>query len=129
MSFHTGPGGPVILPDRRVIVDVNGSKPVIAPVGANITTVVNATVIMTCPNKGSPKPTVTWSHHQRFIVPGRRYVMNESSLVIRGVRLQDEGSYQCTASNPFGRDVESLSLSITGNFTGDDTKQNTIYVL
>ena len=55
--------------------------------------------------------------------------MNESSLVIRGVRLQHEGSYQCTASNPFGRDVESLSLTIAGNVTGYGTKQDTRYIL
>ena len=105
------------MPDRRVIVDVNSSKPVIAPIGAKITTVVNATVIMTCPNQGSPQPTVTWNHDQRFIIPGGKYSMNGSSLAIRGVRLKDAGSYQCTASNKFGRDVESLSLTVTGNVT------------
>ena len=40
--------------------------------------------------------------------------MNESSLVIRGVRLKDAGGYKCTASNRFGRDVESLYLTVTG---------------
>ncbi|XP_068741513.1 hemicentin-1-like isoform X2 [Montipora capricornis] len=107
-----GPGGPEIFSDKRVIVDVNSSKPVMAPVGANITTVVNATVIMKCPNKGTPKPTVSWSHNQRFIFPRGRFFTNKSSLVIRGVRLSDAGSYQCTASNIFGRDIESLSLTV-----------------
>ena len=105
------------MPDRRVIVDVSSSKPIIAPIGSKITTVVNATVIMTCPNQGSPQPTVTWNHDQKFIIPGGKYSMNESSLVIRGVRLKHAGSYQCTASNKFGRDVESLSLTVIGNVT------------
>ena len=117
LYFYTGPGGPIISPERRFIVDVNSSKPVIAPIGANVTTVVNATVIMTCPSQGSPQPTVTWNHDQQFVVPGGRYSMNESSLVISGVRLEDAGKYQCTASNRFGRDVESLSLTVTGNVT------------
>ena len=105
----------MILVDKRVIVDVNSSKPVIAPVGASITTVANATVVMKCPNKGTPKPTVSWSHNQRFILPGRRFVVNGSSLVVRGVRLADAGSYQCRAFNKYGRDVESLTLKVAGN--------------
>ena len=97
-----------------MIVDFNSSKPVMAPVGANITTVANATVVMKCPNKGTPKPTVSWSYNQRFILPGGRFVMNGSSLVVRGVRLADAGSYQCRASNIYGRDVESLALTVAG---------------
>lgn len=53
--------------------------------------------------------------------------MSESSLVVRGVRLQDAGSYQCTASNLFGRDVESLSLTITGIFCGCHPKEISPY--
>ena len=114
ISFSTGPGAPIITTDNTVIINVNTGKPVIAPIGAKITTVVNATVIMKCPNQGSPQPVVTWNHDQRFIAPGGKYLMNESSLVIRGVRLKDAGRYKCTASNRFGRDVESLYLTVTG---------------
>lgn len=105
----------MILVDKRVIVDVNSSKPVMAPVGATITTVVNATVVMKCPNKGTPKPRVSWSYNQRFKLPGGRFVTNGSSLLVRGIRLSDAGSYQCTASNIYGRDVESLALTVAGN--------------
>ena len=114
ISFSAGPGAPIITTDNTVIINVNTGKPVIAPIGAEITTVVNATVIMKCPNQGSPQPVVTWNHEQRFIAPGGKYLMNESSLVIRGVRLKDAGRYKCTASNRFGRDVESLYLTVTG---------------
>ena len=114
ISFSAGPGAPIITTDNTVIINVNTGKPVIAPIGAKITTVVNATVIMRCPNQGSPQPVVTWNHDQRFIAPGGKYLMNESSLVIRGVRLKDAGRYKCTASNRFGRDVESLYLTVAG---------------
>ena len=110
----TGPGRPVISSQKINITDVDSSKPVVVPIGANVTTIVNATVIITCPNKGSPQPIVTWKHDRRFIVAGARYQVNDTALIIRDVRLNEAGRYECTASNRFGRDVQSLSLDITG---------------
>lgn len=112
--FSTGPGRPVILSHKINIIDVDSSKPVVVPIGANVTTIVNATVVITCPTKGSPQPTVTWKHDGRFIVPGR-YQMNGTALMIREVRLDDAGRYECTALNIFGRETESLLLAVTGN--------------
>ena len=43
--------------------------------------------------------------------------MNETSLMIRDVRLDDAGRFECTALNVFGRDAESLLLAVTGNRT------------
>lgn len=43
--------------------------------------------------------------------------MNDTTLIIREVRLDDAGRYDCTASNSFGRDVQSLSLDVTGTMT------------
>lgn len=126
--FSTGPGRPIILSHRINIVDVDSSKPVVIPIGSNLTTVANATVVMMCPAKGSPQPTVTWKHEGRFIVPGghQRYQMNETALMIRGVRLDDGGRYECTALNIFGRDAESLLLAVTGNMA---TLHKTVFPL
>ena len=110
----TGPGRPVITSHKINITDVDSSKPIVVPIGANVTTIVNATVVITCPTKGSPQPVVTWKHDGRFIVAGARYQVNDSALIITEVRLDDAGRYECTASNRFGRDVQSLSLDITG---------------
>ena len=110
----TVPGRPVISSQEINITDVDSSKPVVVPIGANVTTIVNATVVITCPTKGSPQPVVTWKHNGRFIVAGARFQVNDTALIIREVRLNDAGRYECTASNRFGRDVQSLSLDITG---------------
>lgn len=115
--FSTGPGRPVILSHKINIIDVDSSKPVVVPIGANVTTIVNATVIITCPTKGSPQPIVTWKHDRRFIVAGTRYQVNDTALIIRELRLDDAGRYECTASNRFGRDVQSLSLGVTGTIS------------
>lgn len=42
--------------------------------------------------------------------------MNHTALMIENVQLGDAGRYDCTATNRFGRDDESLLLTITGNF-------------
>lgn len=110
----TGPGRPVISSQEINITDVDSSKPVVVPIGASVTTIVNATVVITCPTKGSPQPVVTWKHDGRFIVAGARFQVNDTALIIREVRLNDAGRYECIASNRFGRDVQSLSLDITG---------------
>lgn len=52
--------------------------------------------------------------------------MNETALMIRGVRLDDAGRYECTALNIFGRDAESLLLAVTGNM---GTFHQTIFLL
>lgn len=41
--------------------------------------------------------------------------MNGTALMIREVRLDDAGRYECTALNIFGRETESLLLAVTGN--------------
>ena len=114
MYSPSGPGRPVISSRKINITDVDSSKPVVVPIGANVTTIVNATVIITCPTTGSPPPVVTWKHERTFIVAGARYQVNDTALIIREIRLDDAGRYECTASNRFGRDVQSLALDITG---------------
>ena len=107
---------PVILSNKVNLVDVNNSKPVVIPIGANMTTVINATIIMKCVTEGSPTPTVSWNHNGRLITTGDRHQVNHTALMIENVQLGDAGRYDCIATNRFGRDDESLLLTITGNF-------------
>ena len=94
------------------------------PIGASLTTVVNATVVISCPYQGTPRPDIMWRHNQRAIVPGLKYNMSRSSLIISTVQLEDGGSYACIASSKFGRDSKTLNLTVTGDF--DSYANNTV---
>lgn len=62
-----------------------------------------------CVASGVPEPTLAWTRD------GRSYpVSANGSLVLRGVALEDEGTYTCTAANTAGKDEARVQLLVQG---------------
>ena len=115
-SLVLGPRRPIILSVPSHVVDVDVSRPVEVSIGSRLTTAANATVVIACPAKGSPEPTISWSHNQRPVVPGGKYSISEHglSLTVRNVTRDDEGRVECRATNVAGNTSSSLKMQLAG---------------
>ncbi|XP_022258723.1 Down syndrome cell adhesion molecule-like protein Dscam2, partial [Limulus polyphemus] len=84
-------------------INVIGS-PVIRPM-KNKTVVGGTNVVINCPVGGYPVKHITWERDSRQLPLGRRHsVFPNGTLVIRSVgRLEDQGTYVCTAKGEDGR--------------------------
>lgn len=66
-------------------------------------------VELPCRVRGVPEPTLIWTKD------GVSYpVSPDGSLAFQNVRLDDEGSYTCTATNTAGRDEARVQLLVQG---------------
>ncbi|AWP10692.1 putative hemicentin-1 [Scophthalmus maximus] len=64
-------------------------------------------VELPCAVRGVPAPTLTWTK------AGKGFpVSHDGSLALRGVGLDDEGTYTCTATNTAGRDEARVQLLV-----------------
>ncbi|XP_067452563.1 hemicentin-1 isoform X1 [Thunnus thynnus] len=64
-------------------------------------------VELPCVVRGVPEPTITWTKDDK-----RYPVSPGGSLAFSHVRLDDEGTYTCTASNTAGRDEAQVQLQV-----------------
>ena len=75
-------------------------------------------LVLRCVTSGFPNPVVTWYFNTREItvndVP-RLSVTPDSDLIINGVVTNDDGVYECVATNAAGSDMGTVNLTIHGN--------------
>uniref|UniRef100_H0WC62 Hemicentin-1 n=1 Tax=Cavia porcellus TaxID=10141 RepID=H0WC62_CAVPO len=68
-------------------------------------------VSIMCSATGYPKPKITWTVNDMFIVGSHRYRMtSEGTLLIKNAVPKDAGSYSCLASNSAGMDKQTSIL-------------------
>jgi len=92
-------------------------KPLIAYTSPNIETLEGREVKLMCiVLLGNPTPRVTWYKMGERIVPGDRHVVDDGNgnLIVRGVRVEDEGEYTCVASNAGGNATHVTKLDVQG---------------
>ncbi|XP_033616139.1 matrix-remodeling-associated protein 5 [Fukomys damarensis] len=96
-----------------------GEKPQIvtkSPQTASVTAETDAT--FPCEATGKPKPFITWTKVSTgaLLTPNTRVqrfeVLQNGTLLIRRVQVQDRGQYLCTASNLHGVDKMGVLLSV-----------------
>ncbi|XP_068771088.1 hemicentin-2 [Struthio camelus] len=87
--------------DLQVLV-----PPVIAPGPSNFTLVAQQPASLACEATGSPEPRVTWEKNGRplnpHLPPGAYRLQSSGSLLIVSPSLQDEGRFECVATNAAG---------------------------
>lgn len=71
---------------------------------------------MTCHVSGTPSPQMHWSRNGHFFQnEGVDYLQTlGNTLTFPSVRLQDEGIYQCTATNDAGIARHNITLIVQG---------------
>ena len=70
-----------------------------------------------CQATGIPVPIMTWRKNDEELRPGFPSgvaILANNSLVIRNVREEDEGPYQCHASSRLGEHVVQAVLVVRG---------------
>ena len=62
---------------------------------------------ITCTESGDPEPNVTWTKNGIYFV-------NNNTLTIKNVTLEDAGQYECTAENRAGKISASVWIDVLG---------------
>ena len=93
------------------------TAPVIDDVSKTLVANVNGTAILPCPARATPPPTRVWLYDGERIEVGSESdriaeVTSDGSLIIKSVRLDHEGTYECHVSNLAGEDSVAYNLKV-----------------
>lgn len=77
--------------------------------------ILGETAELGCIVVGLPESTVSWRHNGQPLM-GERFQSfgDNGTLLIRDVRLEDNGMYECVAVNQLGEDQASVKLTVYG---------------
>ncbi|KAH8362345.1 hypothetical protein KR200_000746 [Drosophila serrata] len=109
----------------NVVVTPKFSVPPVGP----IETAELGTVVMHCQAIGDPKPTIQWDKDLKYLSENntdreRFRFLENGTLEIRNVQVEDEGSYGCTIGNSAGlkrEDVQLVVKTAGDGFTPEET--------
>ncbi|XP_074691486.1 vascular endothelial growth factor receptor kdr-like [Strix aluco] len=75
---------------------------------------ISGKIILECKVSGTPEPQITWRKNGYPISAASGISMENNTLVIERVKKDDEGLYECKASNDMGQDSTSAFIKIQG---------------
>ena len=90
--------------------------PAFDPLLESQTVVAGSTVTFQCSAIGDPPPSITWSHNNEILSVGGKISFTESQLIITNVQEENDGFYECSASNIFGSNITSAKLSVNSEW-------------
>ncbi|XP_071613804.1 vascular endothelial growth factor receptor kdr-like isoform X2 [Heliangelus exortis] len=76
---------------------------------------ISGKIILECKVGGTPEPQITWRKNGYPISAASGISMENNTLVIERVKKDDEGLYECRASNDVGQDSTSAFIKIQGS--------------
>ncbi|OWK57202.1 Vascular endothelial growth factor receptor kdr-like [Lonchura striata] len=76
---------------------------------------ISGKILLECKVSGTPEPQVTWRKNGYPISAASGISMENNTLVIERVKKDDEGLYECQASNDLGQDSTSAFIKIQGS--------------
>uniref|UniRef100_A0A8C8RDQ3 receptor protein-tyrosine kinase n=1 Tax=Pelusios castaneus TaxID=367368 RepID=A0A8C8RDQ3_9SAUR len=76
---------------------------------------ISGKIILECRANGTPTPHIVWRKNGYPISPASGISMENNTLVIERVKKDDEGLYECKASNEMGHDSTSAFIQIQGS--------------
>ena len=78
----------------------------------------NHTAYLSCPADGIPTPSVMWLHNKVPLLDLQPANMREMSsgrqLEVRNVKVSDEGTFECQATNVAGQMSKTFLLKVLG---------------
>lgn len=95
-------------------------KPVIAYGSPSVDVVTGRDVKLSCVVlAGNPTPKISWTRLGEPVTPGDPDVIDDLSgnLILKSVKIYDEGEYICVASNVGGNDSHSFQLNVQGSIS------------
>ena len=66
---------------------------------------------------GNPFPTVTWLFNGSTVVNDSKYMINNTSLIVKDINRDDSGLYNCTAVNLLGVETIIYNVKTHGKVT------------
>ena len=85
----------------------------------NETFLEGAHLIMTCISLGVPAPTFQWTKNGNASIPRAEQYGSSAILSIIDLKYEDQGLYECTASNIGGESKTSSFVSVKGEVNID----------
>uniref|UniRef100_A0A8C0VDU4 receptor protein-tyrosine kinase n=1 Tax=Cyanistes caeruleus TaxID=156563 RepID=A0A8C0VDU4_CYACU len=76
---------------------------------------ISGKILLECRVSGTPEPRVSWRKNGYPISAASGISMENNTLVIERVKKDDEGLYECRASNDLGQDSTSAFIKIQGS--------------
>ncbi|KAM8800200.1 vascular endothelial growth factor receptor kdr-like isoform 2-T2 [Eudromia elegans] len=76
---------------------------------------ISGKIILECRVGGTPEPQITWKKNGYPISAASGISMENNTLVIERVKKDDEGLYECKASNDMGQESTSAFIKIQGS--------------
>ncbi|XP_059680601.1 vascular endothelial growth factor receptor kdr-like [Gavia stellata] len=76
---------------------------------------ISGKIVLECKVSGTPEPQITWRKNGYPISAASGISMENNTLVIERVKKDDEGLYECKASNDMGQDSTSAFIKIQGS--------------
>ncbi|XP_068008059.1 vascular endothelial growth factor receptor kdr-like isoform X2 [Melanerpes formicivorus] len=76
---------------------------------------ISGKIVLECKVSGTPDPQITWKKNGYPISAASGISMENNTLVIERVKKDDEGLYECKASNDMGQDSTSAFIKIQGS--------------
>ncbi|XP_066514642.1 ADAMTS-like protein 3 [Hoplias malabaricus] len=102
---------PAVRASSRNISDPRSAS-LRTPVGGRVTVRLGANLTLDCPVTGVPQPLVTW-HRLEGSLSWNSVPLQNGSLLLQNLSLQDDGTYTCVAANPLGKAASSSLVHVT----------------
>lgn len=100
--------------ERKLSVKVGPNAPKIRLNSQSVVTVkLGESAKLSCQATGEPKPKIMWISPRNDVISissDKFQIMDDGVLLVRAVRLSDEGKYACVARNSAGDDVKNMRL-------------------
>ncbi|XP_078367563.1 roundabout homolog 3-like [Oculina patagonica] len=107
-----GPRGPLGMKGVKGEPGLSISAPSLLQRPVGITVNESQTAILKCTADGNPSPKVTWSKLNSSLPVDRHVVVSSGALIVKDVRVGDDGVYSCQAENLLGQVNASAKLTV-----------------
>ena len=102
--------------EKKVSVKVGPNAPKIGLKSQSLVTVkLGESAKLSCQATGEPAPKIIWVSPRNDVISvssDRFQIMSDGMLVLKKVRITDEGKYTCVARNSAGDDVKNMKLEV-----------------